>query len=331
MKGQKGRPEGRPVGRREGMTAWLRVAAALLLSALAACSPSKGKAPESPVLAVVNGVPITVRQFKDKAELSSHGFSNLSGGEAQAGDAKMDLLGQMIEEAMYLQEAKRLDISVSDAEVEERLGKVMADYPGGSFVDALKRDGIDLARYKDDLKNRLTVEKLIRSQVYSKTGVDEKRVKEYYEGHKDEFRKSLRVRARQIVLDNKADAEAVLKELKKGADFAKLAEKRSLSPDSNMGGDLGYFSKGDMPPEFEAVVFKMKPGETSQVVRSPYGYHIFRLEGVQKAKSPSFEEVEPEVRRKLLMQVGEDAFNSWREELKGKTSIKVNFDVLGGI
>jgi peptidyl-prolyl cis-trans isomerase C len=314
-----------------GRLARAGLAAAFAALLLAACSPSKGKAPDSPVLAVVNGVPITAAQFKDKAELSNLGFSNLSGGEPRAGDAKVDLLGQMIEEVMYLQEAGRLNISASDAEVEERLRKVMADYPGGSFADTLKRDGIDMGRYKGDLKNRLTVEKLIRSQVYSKTGVDEKRVKEYYASHKDEFRTSLRVRARQIVLDNKADAEAVLKELKKGADFKRLAEKRSLSPDSDMGGDLGYFSKGDMPPEFEAVVFKMKPGETSRVVKSPYGYHIFRLEDVQKAKSPTFAEVEPEVRRRLLMQVGEEAFNSWREDLKGKTSIKVNFDVLGGI
>jgi len=303
--------------------------AAVLATTLAGCSPAKEKAPASPVLATVNGSPVTVQQFKDKTELINLGFSGFSAAATRAGDARMDLLGQLIEEAMYLQEARRLNISVTDAEVDARLRKVMADYPGVGFEKVLARDGLDLARYKEDLAGRLTVEKLIQAEVYSKIAVTESQTASYYREHRREFCQPERVRARQIVVDNPKEAASILKEIKKGADFARLARTRSLSPDSLAGGDLGYFGRGEMPPEFEAAVFKMKPGEVSPVVKTPYGYHIFKLEGVQKAKSPTLKEAEAEVRRRLLLELGEDAFNKWREALKDKTAIKVNMDNIG--
>jgi peptidyl-prolyl cis-trans isomerase C len=306
-----------------------RAAAMLAALLLVGCSSPKGKGPDSPVLATVNGTPITVRQFKDRTDFLRLGFSNLSAGGPHEGEAKMDLLGQLIEEEMYLQEARRLNIAPTAPEVEGRLRKAMADYPGGAFEKTLKREGMALDKYKEELAKRLTVEDLINSQAYAKTKVGKADLLKYFGKHKDEFRRPLRVRARQIVVDNKAEADSILRELRKGADFQALARKRSLSPDSAMGGDLGYFSRGDMPPEFEAVVFKMRPGEISQVVKSPYGYHIFKLEELQKAKSPAFEEVEPEVRKRFLTEAGEDEFERWQEGLKGRTQIKINTDILG--
>jgi len=307
------------------------IVAGLAALCLAGCSPARENTPASPVLATVNGQPITVAQFRARAGSLAPAFSNHSGEQTKSGEAKMDLLGQLIEEAMYLQEAARTGVAVTDEEVEGRLRKVMADYPDDGFEKALKRDGISLSAYREDLKRRLTVEKLMEKEAYPKTSVSPAEARKYFERHKDDFRRPFRVRARQIVVDNRPDAEAILKEIKKSRDFAALARARSLSPDSAYGGDLGYFGKGEMPPEFEAALFRMKPGDTSPVVKTPYGYHIFRLEDVQKAKSPRFEEVEPQVLKALSKDRHEDAFTKWQEDLKARTSIKVNSDILGSL
>jgi parvulin-like peptidyl-prolyl isomerase len=301
-------------------------AALLAFIILAGCGPAKEKGPESPVLARVNQAPVSVSRFKEKLRFLNLGFSNLSGEMSVGDEAKLDLLSQLIDEEMYLQEAMKLGIEASGSEVDARLAKVELEF-NGDFRKVLKQENIDIDELKEDLKRRITAEKLINSQVYSKIRVDVTEAKAYFEKNRREFRQPLRIRARQIVVDRPEEARHIMDELKKGANFAEIAKARSLSPDSAAGGDLGYFSKGEMPPQFEAVMFRMKPGRTSEVVKTPYGYHIFKVEEVVKAQEPTFREAE--VIKRLAAEKGEELFARWHDELKARTKIEVNFDILG--
>lgn len=292
------------------------------------CGPAKEKGPESPVLARVNQAPVSVSRFKEKLRFLKLGFSNLSGGMSGGDEAKLDLLSQLIDEEMYVQEAVKLGVEVSGPEVDLRLAKAESEF-NGDFRKALKQEGIDIDELKEDLKRRITAEKLINSQVYSKIKVDVTEAKAFFEKNRREFRRPLRIRARQIVVDRPEEARHIMDELKKGANFATLAKARSLSPDSAVGGDLGYFSKGEMPPQFEAVMFRMKPGKISEVVKTPYGYHIFKVEEVVKAQEPTFREAEAEVIKRLTSEKGEELFARWHDELKARTKVEVNFDMLG--
>ena len=83
-------------------------------------------------------------------------------------------------------------------------------------------------------------------------------------------------RAFQIIVKELSTAESILKELKAGADFSKLAKEKSIGPAAKKGGDLGYFNKGDFQAEFETVLLNLKPGEISEIVKSKVGYHIFK-------------------------------------------------------
>jgi len=306
-----------------------RAVAAIAVLLFAGCAPAGEQRQASPAVATVNGEAISADRFKDQLKLMRFGFENLSAGSSSGDDAKIDLLSQLIEEEMYLQEARRLNISATKEEVDSRLAKAGAGYPPGEFEKALRENGLDVARYREELGRKATVEDLIQSAVYSKVKVDQSRLAGYFKEHEADFRKPLRVRARQIVVENRKDAEAILKEIRMGADFQALARSRSFSPDASAGGDLGFFSRGDMPPEFESVVFRMKPGEVSPVVKTPYGYHIFKVEKILPAEKPTFREAEPEVRKKLVKELGEDAFGKWQEALKAKAKVEVNFKVLG--
>ena len=302
-----------------------RIAIVFAALVLAGCAPSKEKGPGSPIIARVDGAPITVSRLQDSLRLLKLGFSNTSG-LSPSSDAKMDLLSQLVEEEMYMREAARLGVSVSDAEVDARYKKAVADYPE-NFGRALEEAGLKEGSFKDILRRKVIVEKLLAREVYSKIKVERAAEEDYFRKNRGSFSRPAMVRARQIVVDNRAEAERILRELKKGADFAALARKESLSPDSAKGGDLGWFSRGQMPPQFDAV-FRLKAGRTSGVVKSPYGYHIFKVEETSKAARPGFQEAEPEVRRLLAAKLGEDEFGKWYAGLKARTKVEINFELL---
>src|SRR5208337_1536472 len=114
-------------------------------------------------------------------------------------------------------------------------------------------------------------EKVIRSVFHSQEKVDEKEALRYYEDHRSSFQIGQRVRVRQIVVADGEEAIQILKRLKKGERFEKLAMEKSLGPEKLQGGDLGYFSQGERPGEFDCV-FNMEVGAISEVIKSPYGY-----------------------------------------------------------
>lgn len=302
-------------------------AAALLAILVTGCAPSTEKGPRPPVLATVNGAPVTISRFKDKLRYLKLGFTNISSRAGGGTDARMDLLSQLIEEEMYIQEARRLNITVTQAEVDARLRKAMSDYTG-VFEKSLADEGVTQREYSEELKRSLTAQKLIESQVYRNVRVSLDEARRYYETNRESLKRPEKVRARQIVVSSRKGAREILALLKKGEDFSWLAKSRSLSPDSSAGGDLGYFARSEMPPQFGRVVFRMKPGQISGIVKTPYGYHIFKVEGFVKALDPTFQEALPEINRRLTAEKGESEFEKWLSGLKARTAITVNYDLL---
>ncbi len=111
------------------------------------------------------------------------------------------------------------------------------------------------------------------------------------------------VRARHILVKEKAEAEAVIAELQGGADFAELAKKRSSGPSGPNGGDLGYFPRGAMVPAFENAAFALEAGSFTQTpVQTQFGWHIILVEEKRIAEAPTIEELAPQLRQNLISQ-----------------------------
>jgi peptidyl-prolyl cis-trans isomerase C len=128
------------------------------------------------------------------------------------------------------------------------------------------------------------------------------------------------VHARHILLAEEADARAVIVELDDGADFATLARERSTGPSSAQGGDLGYFSAGQMVEEFEVAAFALAPGEYSaEPVQTQFGYHVILIEDVRDKPPPEFAEVENEIREELT----EQALQGVIDDLRTDSEIEV--------
>ena len=132
-------------------------------------------------------------------------------------------------------------------------------------------------------------------------------------------------------MKSEAEAQNILDQIKKGGNFEELAKKHSVDAAAAKGGDLGWFGKGSMIPDFEKVVFGMKEGEISGIVKTQYGYHIIKLTGKRPAGTRSFEEAKDLIKAKLLPEKQQEIFAKLKEELKKNAKYTVNEDVLKGI
>ena len=140
------------------------------------------------------------------------------------------------------------------------------------------------------------------------------------------------MRAAQIVVKGMDEARRVQAQLKAGGKkFADLARRYSLSADAKVGGDLGFFPRGQMPPAFDEVVFRLPVGQVSDVVETEYGYHLFRVLERKAGRKLDFAEVRHLVEAKLLAQRRAEAQTKYEEELRAKAKVWVNETTLQAI
>ena len=273
------------------------------------------------VVATVNGDPITLAEFQER--LARAGFKSEKEVEQQV---KEDFLNRLIERKMMLSEAQRRRIKVGLPEINKRIETLRTDQ-GGDIKEMLASQGIDFEKWKNDVWEDLMLERLLAHDVNRSVVVSQAEIRKYYQEHAGEFDRPEQVRVRQIVVPTEADAQKVLALLQTRTDFANLAREYSTAPEAERGGDLGYFAQGDMPTEFN-VVFTLPRGGVSGVVKSPYGYHVFKLEDKRRAGRLGLEEASKEIREKLLHQKQDRRYQQWLKELRSRTKFKVNYQAL---
>jgi peptidyl-prolyl cis-trans isomerase C len=278
--------------------------------------------PDVRVVATVNGDPITLAEFQER--LARAGFK--SGKEVEL-QVKEELLNRLVERKMLLSEAQRRRIKIGLPDINKRIESFRAEQ-GQEVKEVLAGQGIDFEKWKNDVWEDLMIERLLARDVNKKVSLSGAEVRKYYQDHPQQFERPEQVRVRQIVVSTEAEAQQVLEQLQGNPDFAAVARERSTAPEAEHGGDLGYFSRGDMPAEFN-VVFSLPKGGVSGVVKSPYGFHIFKLENKRPAGSLGLEEAAPAIREKLTHEKQDRRYQQWLKELRSRTKFKVNYQALG--
>ena len=293
----------------------------LLLSFLGGCNPWGAGLPER-IIAQVNEEQIPIEQFdREFKELILE--SDMDAKETGLGTLRRVCLDQVIERKILVQEARRSGIKVSPEELNQAILDVETDYPGKGFGEKLGLKGMTFEEWKVRLEEKLLAEKVIRNSFHSPEKIDEKEALQYYEDHRSSFQIDQKVRARQIVVADGEEAIQILKRLKKGETFEKVAKEKSLGPEKVEGGDLGYFSPGEKPAEFNHV-FSMEVGAVSEVIKSPYGYHIFKVEEKIEPRQVPFGEAKLGILQALGQKKGEENYQKWFKGLKGKAKVKIN-------
>jgi peptidyl-prolyl cis-trans isomerase C len=296
----------------------------LLVCLLVACR-DHGEIPSS-VLLRVNERVTTLDQFQSDfaRELAAEG--NMS--EAQIEELKRSFLAQKIDRELILCEADRTAIAIPREVLEAAVAENLAEYPAGDFERMLKKQGLTRENWRLRMEDNLRIEKVVRSLAYARATVEEKEIAEYFRNHRAEFDRPEQVRARQIAVHSEEEGRRVLGLLRQGRTFAEAAKRFSHSPDSEQGGDLGYFGRGEMPAEFDQVVFSLPVGRISEVVRSEYGYHIFLVEERRAASRLTLPEVHEEIAAQLKEIKEEQAYQEWLQALREKAIIEVDWSLL---
>lgn len=297
----------------------------LLLTLLTACSRQEEEA-KSPVLLRVDGRELTLEQFRKEFSRSQPPDQKLS--EEERKEMERAFLAQMIDRELALSEADRLGITITQEELSRAIAETRAEYPQGTFETALRDRGTNLKEWSEVLQRNLLMEKIIAQAVYAKVSVSEEEITIYFERNKAEFDRPDQVRARQIVVSSEEEGQKVLGLLRQGEPFADVARQHSMSPDAEEGGDLGFFARGEMPAEFDAVVFKLTPGRLSDLVKSEYGYHVFQVEEKRKARRLTLDEAREDIRQKLTKVKEGEAHHQWLQDLRIRASIEMNWELL---
>lgn len=156
-------------------------------------------------------------------------------------------------------------------------------------------------------------------QRYLAENLTDEKVKEQYQNIVDAFEPQPEIRARHILVKTKEEAEAIIKELEGGADFAEMAKKKSTGPSAPQGGDLGYFTADQMVPEFADAAFALKKGAfTKEPVKTQFGWHVIKVEDRRETQPPSLEEARPQIEKELSQELVRDFLS----DLRGNAEIK---------
>ncbi|MDE2332707.1 MAG: peptidylprolyl isomerase [Bradyrhizobium sp.] len=163
-------------------------------------------------------------------------------------------------------------------------------------------------------RNRLLMDQLLANE--GKAATTDEAMKKVYDEAAKQIAGEQEVHARHILVETEDEAKEVKAELDKGADFAELAKKKSKDPGASDGGDLGFFTKEQMVPEFSAAAFALEPGKISDPVKSQFGWHIIKVEEKRNRKPPEFDQVKGQIETYVTRKAQADYVAKLREGAK---------------
>jgi peptidyl-prolyl cis-trans isomerase C len=175
-------------------------------------------------------------------------------------------------------------------------------------------DSADFKRRLSYARNKLLMETYLQSE--AKAAVTEQAMRKVYDEAIGQMKKEPEVRARHILVETEDEAKAVIAELKKGGDFAELAKTKSKDPGSADGGDLGYFTKDQMVPEFSEVAFKLEKGALSEPVKSQFGWHVIKVEDKRERQPPEFDKVKDQLEQYVVRRQQVELITKLRQDAK---------------
>jgi len=315
--------------------------------------PAAPAAPQKDtVVAIVGSRKLTLKEFEKEylRYLASLNIDKPTGDEDDVKIKKV-VLNKIIEELFLEEEADRKGIIVADTDLDLEISELLGS------EDELDRErimatrhNVDFKEWRSKIRQGMRIKKLMMEEVDSKVSVSDPDIEAYFKENKKSFQWPERVRALQIMVREESAAKQVRGELveklhtlkqaqlklkrknrssqdvQKAMEeyFSALAREKSQSPDATKGGNLGFFSRGQMPSEFENAVFALKVGDISEVVETIHGFHIFLLARREAPRAMNYEEARENIVYILMESKREKEFSDWIENLKKETRVKVD-------
>ncbi len=316
-----------------------------LLAALTFGCRRGGPAPE--VWAEVDGQPI-YREQVERAFRARMATMAEAGNPAQATSLKLNILNELISNQILLDHARHAHITVSESEVNQRIAQLQSPYSPEEFQKKLAEQGLTLPALREQVRDGLTINKLLNKEINSRVETSDAEIRTYYENNKANFSlPEKQYHLADLVVtptrdpsvrnlkkdDATTDAaaqrkiQALYARLRTGEDFATVAQDYSEDPRTAAnGGDLGFVpaSAFDGEPDLKRTLEALKPGELSGIIRTPSGYHILKLLSVEAAGQRDLNDpqVEAAIRRTLMSEKEQLLKAAYIEALRDRAQIR---------
>lgn len=280
-----------------------------MLISSAACTSGSSKVSSQPVVQV-NAHPLTAKEFSSRLAQRLKDLDAITAKDpATIQSAKDEIIKSFIVQSLILDWARAKDIRIENADLEKEVEKIRSGYPDDlAFRRSLAAENLSFSEWREDLR-RSMIERAFFAKLgeKAKPPTDED-VKKYFEDNRANYKKKERVYLRQIVTDEDAKAQMLRAELKT-KDFADLAKKYSSAPEARNGGLVGWIEKGSV--DFFDPAFSLPVGTVSQVIHSPFGYHLLKVEKKLPASTGSLDEARPEIVKSIRGKREQAEFVAW--------------------
>jgi peptidyl-prolyl cis-trans isomerase C len=275
-------------------------------------------------VAKVNGQTISTEDFNNRMSevqksFESQGMNfNSDEGKKALEQIKGEVLEGMVASSLVVQEVKKLNLNLEDPKIKEQ-------------EDNIKKMVGDEAAYKEWLKGQAMTETEVRNyfalsaKVSEDVKVSDDQVKTFFASHQEQYGgQPEQVKARHILVKTEGEAKDIIAQLQKGSNFEQLAKEKSTEPGAkDSGGDLGYFTRGQMVPEFEKVAFEQKVGTFSTApVKTEFGYHVILVEDRKQGVSADFAKVKDQVAKDALAEAKAQKFETYFTDLRTKANVE---------
>lgn len=295
---------------------------------------------DSSIVALVNGDPI----HYDEVDKAIKQFLNQLGKDVdqfkqQTPDTSLwkEVLDWIVSIRLLAQEAQKQNINVDKNEIDLAINAIKRRFPSEqTFIDALNEADLTIEQFTENITKELMVQKLLEQQLKPQLQeISDEDALQYYNAHGEEFMQNEQIRVHHILLkvsetaspervknvENKA--RRILNRIRNGEDFEELARQYSEDPSALKGGDIGFFSRGELIDNFEQAALNLKQGEVSDLVRTALGFHIIRMDERKASQKVPFEQVKIEIKIKLKQQRSNTAFEQYVAKLKSDADIKI--------
>jgi len=275
----------------------------------------------------VNGYEITEKEF-DLACAERKFISKKKNLEKSEIEETVNVL---VDAVLMLEEAKKENIEVDKTEIEKTVTKMKKNFKTeDDFRQALAKTGDTDGSIKDRVERNLKLRNFVRKKFIDDTHVSDDDMKKYYEKYPERFNKGEEVRASHILF-SEADKDKALEIhelLLNGEDFSEHAKLHSHCPSGQNGGDLGFFDRGKMVPEFEQAAFEMETGEISDLVQTQFGYHIIKLTDKRSGGKFELHEIKEQLRQSMENSIVNHKIKKYTEQLRKNAEIVIDTDKL---
>ncbi|MFZ0134519.1 MAG: peptidylprolyl isomerase [Desulfobacterales bacterium] len=247
---------------------------------------------------------------------------------------RSEILNSLIDQELLYQESKKQKIKVDAKTLDDKYEEIKKRFKTEQeFKDAIAKMGVSEAEIRSQLDKGLAIDDLLKSKVVNDIQVSEAEAKKFYDENPDQFKQPEQVKASHILIqvapdatdEQKAEAKkkiaAVQERLKKGEDFAAVAQESSEGPSKGKGGDLGFFQRGQMDKAFEDAAFTLEPGKVSDVVETRFGYHIIKVTEKKPETTLAFTDVKDDIEQHLKQQKTREKVEEYLEGLRKNAKI----------